>query len=149
MGAAFVGQYFGAAASNRANLAPFYHPAKSQVTVDQGAAVVGQAAIMAKMMGAAGGAPPLADGTPAPGMPKLQYSPATLDSQSLLDAPVNGVTGATLVVATGQVLLEGESNPSTLGSAFSCCRRAAQRTSLTTSTCSTTRELENGGEWGV
>jgi hypothetical protein len=118
MGAAFVGQYFGAAASNRANLAPFYHPAKSQVTVDQGAAVVGQAAIMAKMMGAAGGAPPLADGTPAPGMPKLQYSPATLDSQSLLDAPVNGVTGATLVVATGQVLLEGESNPLNFGQCF-------------------------------
>jgi hypothetical protein len=119
MGASFVSQYFGAASSNRAALAPFYHPAKSQLTVDQGAPVVGQAAIMAKMLGAAGGAPPLdKEGTPAPGMPKLTYSAATLDSQSVLEAPVNGVTGATLVVTTGQVMLEGETNPLNFGQAF-------------------------------
>ena len=92
-------------------------PATSPSTKQENT-VVGQGAIMAKMLGAAGGAPPLADGSPAPGLPSLAYAPATIDSQSVLEAPVNGVAGATLVVVTGQVRIEGEANPLNFGQAF-------------------------------
>ena len=117
MGAAFLGQFYPAMSDNRPALAALYHPAKSQVTVDRGAPLVGRDAIMGKIMG---GVPiPKSDGEVTQGMPKLKYAPATMDSGSVLDPPgAGGVASAMLVLVTGQALMEGQENPIAFGQAF-------------------------------
>ena len=114
MGPAFLAQFYPAISANRPALAGLYHPAKSQFTLDTGAPLVGRDAIMAKILGGAPGA----DGAAAPGIPKCQYSVITADSAGVLDAPLNGVASAVLVLVTGHVLLEGESNPLAFGQVF-------------------------------